>query len=167
MPECERPFYGRGYCRAHHARWKRHGDPRAAVPIQDRTSSGQGYSAALQRIHAARGPATGQSCAECGAPAALWSYDGTDPDERTHPARGCRYSPDPGRYRPSCRSCHHRAATRPRRAVALDVERAARLYRAGANSRGIGALLQASPSAVRAALRTHGVALRPGIRQRR
>lgn len=97
----------------------------------------------------------------------MWSYDGTDPDERTDPARGCRYSPDPDHYRPRCRSCHRRAPTRRRGTVALDVERAARLYRAGANSRGIGALLQASPSAVRAALRAHGITLRPGIRQRR
>lgn len=26
---CERPYYGRGWCRAHHARWLRHGDPLA------------------------------------------------------------------------------------------------------------------------------------------
>ena len=63
-----------------------------------------------------RGPASGRRCAGCAAPAACWSYDGTDPDERTDPARGYRYSLDLDRYQPRCRSCHRRADPRPRRA---------------------------------------------------
>ena len=101
--------------------------------------------------------------------AVLWSYDGTDPAERTDPARGCRYSLDPTRYRPRCRPCHQRATARgrdARGAVSLDVGRAARLYRAEASFRGIGALLHASPSAVRSALRAHGVEIRPAGRPR-
>src|SRR4051812_44328244 len=35
---CGRPHYGHGYCRAHHARWRRHGDPRAGSPIATRTA---------------------------------------------------------------------------------------------------------------------------------
>ena len=29
VPDCERPAYIRGWCRAHYARWQRHGDPTA------------------------------------------------------------------------------------------------------------------------------------------
>lgn len=96
----------------------------------------------------------------------MWSYDGTDPDERTDSARGYRYSLDLSRYRPLCRSCH-RHATGPGGAGPLDVERAAWLYRAGASSRGIAALLDASPSAVLRALRTHGVPIRDRGRRTR
>jgi hypothetical protein len=89
----------------------------------------------------------------------VWSYDGTDPDERRDPGRGCRYSVDPARYWPRCRSCHQRATAEGRAArvsIGLDVERVARLHRAGASVRGIGSLLRVSSAAVRAALRAHG-----------
>ncbi|MDQ4118708.1 MAG: hypothetical protein M3235_17360, partial [Actinomycetota bacterium] len=105
----------------------------------------------------------------CAAPAACWSYDGSDPDERTDPARGYRYSLDLDRYRPRCRSCHRRATVaqaQPRaRSGAVDSERAARLYRAGASVTGLAALLDVSRTAVHTALRNHGVPLRrPGQR---
>lgn len=118
-----------------------------------------GYCAMRQRLVTARGPAAAQPCAGCDRDAQLWSYDGTDPDERTDPVRGCRYSLDPARYRALCRSCHRRATARGA-AGPLDVERAAWLYRAGASSRGIAAVLDASPSAVLRALRAHGVPIR-------
>lgn len=166
---CGRPHHGHGYCRPHHARWQRHGDPQAEVPIGRRAASGDGYWASHGRVHSARGPATGHSCAECGAAAAVWSYDGTDPDERTAPTRGCRYSLDPARYRPRCRSCHQKTTAEGRAARSapeLDVERAARLYAAGASLRGIGSLLRVSPGAVRAALRAHGGHDHPSITNR-
>lgn len=159
---CGRPHYARGYCRAHHARWRRHGDPRAGVPIG---AAGASHRSARRRIRTQRGPATDQSCA-CGAPAVGWFYDGTDPDERTD-SRGHRYSLDPSRYRPLCRSCRPRAASRRKARAgmaAVDVERAARLYRGGATARGIGALLQHSPTTVLAALRAHGVPIRAPAR---
>lgn len=31
VPNCERRHYSRGYCQAHHSRWKRHGDPGPAM----------------------------------------------------------------------------------------------------------------------------------------
>jgi|GEM_PF-2694155 len=172
VPACDRPHQARGYCRAHYRRWQRHGDPRAEVPI----STEVGYRAAHERLRAARGAAAGQECAECGGQAVVWSYDGADPDERTEPARGRRYSLHPVRYRPRCRFCHRRAVV-DRGAVLpaargglaapdLDVERAGRLYRSGATARGIGALLRVSPHAVLRALRAHGVPIRPARRTR-
>ncbi len=165
---CGRPHYARGYCRAHHARWRRHGDPLAAVPIGAGRATGKSHRSACRRVRAERGPATGRCCAECGALAVVWSYDGTDPDERADP-HGRRYSLDPGRYRSRCRSCQRRATggRGARVGAGLDVERAARLYRAGATARGIGALLRQSPGAVLGALRAHGVAIRPAARSRR
>jgi len=99
----------------------------------------------------------------------VWCYDGADPAERVDP-RGRRYSLDPDRYRPSCRFCLRRAAAdrraafpRPRRRPRLDVERAARLYQAGASSRGLAALMGVSRDTVLRALRAHGVAIRPPV----
>ena len=105
-------------------------------------------------------------CAECGAPAVDWSYDGTDPAERIDPGRGYRFSLDPARYRPRCRSCHRRSTVaqrwpRPQSSRVVDVERAARLYRDGATARGIARLLGTSRTAVYTALRASGVAMRP------
>jgi hypothetical protein len=162
---CGRRHFGRGYCRTHHARWVRHGDPGADVPIERKTTGGTGYWSVHHRLSGERGPATAQRCA-CGAPAREWSYDGTDPDERTDPTRGYRYSLDPARYLPRCRRCHRRAtldraAPRTRAARVVDVERAARLYRAGASAPGIAALLGTSRTAVYTALRAHGVEIRP------
>jgi hypothetical protein len=149
---CGRSWYGRGYCRAHYVRWRRHGDPRAAVPIRRRRVGGGSYWSAHRLVTAARGPASAQRCAECGVSAVGWFYDGTDPHERTDPSRGLRYSLGRGRGRA---------------VEALDVERAARLYRAGASVHGIGGLLGASPGVVRAALRAHGLILRSNLRDQR
>lgn len=162
---CGRRHYGHGYCRTHHARWRRQGDPGATVPIEPKTTGGVGYWSACQRVKIERGPASAQRCA-CGRPALSWSYDGTDPDGRTDPTRGYRYSLDPARYMPRCRPCHRRvtldrATPRPRSASVVDGERAAWLYRAGASAPGIAALLGTSRTAVYTALRAHGVDIRP------
>lgn len=165
VSDCGRPHYGRGYCRAHHARWQRYGHPQADLPILEKTTGGVGYWACHERIKAQRGPASARRCAECGAAAVDWSYDGTDPDERTNPTQGYRYSLDPVRYRPRCRSCHRRATVaqrRPRSAspVVVDVERVVRLYRDGASAQGIADLLGTSRPAVYTALHAEGVAMR-------
>ena len=151
VADCSRRHYGHGFCRAHHARWRRHGDPQASMPIERKTTGGVGYWAAHQRVIAERGPAAAHRCA-CGAPAREWSYDGADPAERAYPARGWRYSLDPIHYLPRCRSCHRRATlarSPPRRPApsVVDVERVARLYRAGATAPGIAALLGTSRTA--------------------
>lgn len=158
---CGRPHHGRGLCRPHWDRFHRGADVRAE--IRDATAV-PGYCAMRQRLARVRGPAAAQPCTGCGSEAQVWSYDGTDPEERTDPARGHRYSLDPARYRPLCRSCHRRATGRGASGP-LDVERAAWLYRAGASSRGIAAVLDASPSAVLRALRAQGVSIRSRSRR--
>lgn len=163
---CGRRHYARGFCHPHWLRVRRRGDHHADVPIGARASTGTSYCSVRRRLRAEHGPASARRCAVCARRGWVWSYDGTDPDEHTDPARGYRYSLDLTRYRPRCRSCHRRASG-PGGAGPLDVERAARLYRGGASSRGIGALLDASPSAVLRALRTHGVPIRDRGRARR
>ena len=156
VPGCGRPHYGHGFCRAHHGRWRRHGDPRADLPIAAPATAEA--CSAFGRLTGACGrpaePPPGIGAAGCGGPAAVWCYDGGDPAERVDP-RGRRYSLDPARYRPSCRFCLRQAAVdrraafpRPRRRPALDVERAARLYRGGASSRGLAALMGVQRDAV-------------------
>lgn len=125
---------------------------------------GTSYPAALARVTARRGPVGELVCAECGAGAQCWSYDGTDPDERPRPGRGSFYSLDPGHYRPRCRSCHRRATVARGGGVVVlppeQIERVARLYRAGATLRGLAALLSVSPGVISAALRAARVELR-------
>lgn len=171
VPGCGRPHYGHGFCRAHHGRWRRHGDPRAEWPIAVPNTADAGLSvqSAHRRVRAARGAAAGHRCSGCGGEAAVWCYDGADPAERTDP-HGRRYSLNPNRYRPCCRFClrqavadRQAAAPRPRRRSPFDVERAAWLYAAGASSRGLAALMGVSRDAVLRALRAHGVAIRPPV----
>jgi hypothetical protein len=163
---CGRPHYGHGYCRAHHARWLRHGDPVAGAPIMTKISGGTSYWTIHKRLKDNRGAASAHACAECCAPAVVWSYDGRDPHEQIDPARGLPYSLDLDHYRPRCRSCHRRATPRRGRAP-LDIGRVARLYRSGASSLGIGALLHVSPSTVLAALRAANVLIRDPGRSKR
>jgi hypothetical protein len=62
------------------------------------------YKLAHLRISRLRGPARRQTCA-CGAPAAHWAYDHSDPDALTSDA-GQKYSMDPYRYVAMCVACH-------------------------------------------------------------
>lgn len=167
VPGCDGVHKARGYCRTHYRRWQRHGDPRPERPV---AGTGTSYRAVLARIRATHGAPEAQRCTDCGGAAAVWSYDGADPDERTETGRGRRYSLDPARYRPRCRFCHRRAALdrvapmpapSRRAAPALDVDRAVRLYTAGATASGIAALLRVSPDAVLRALRAREVPMRP------
>ena len=163
---CPRPHHARGLCRTHYERARRRRPrPRAARHL--------GYDAAHRRVRAARGRATDQPCESCGAPAAAWCYDCADPNELSD-ARGRHYSLDPDHYRACCRYCRRRAEVdrssplpivwqRP----ALDVEAAARLYCAGASSRGVAALMGVSRGVVLRALRTAGVPIRPPVAPRR
>ncbi|MEJ3652038.1 hypothetical protein WEH80_03375 [Actinomycetes bacterium KLBMP 9759] len=100
--------------------------------------------------------------------AVVWSYDGADPSERRD-ERQRRYSLDVARYRPCCRFCHRRTAVDRRAEVPsgvvamppeFDVDRAVRLYRAGAAASGIAGLLRVSPAAVLSALRARNEPIR-------
>lgn len=160
VPGCGRPHHARGWCRPHWRRARR-GAVRPDTPIRDGVGT-PGYFTVRRRLTAAHGPAAGRPCAECPRSACVWSYDGTDPDERTDPSHGYRYSLDPARYRPRCRSCHRRSTAAP-----LDAERVARLYRGGASSAGIAALLDVSPNTVLRILRANDVPIRSRTRRSR
>ena len=64
-----------------------------------------GTRAAHDRVRTDRGPATDYACTDCGRPAAHWSYDHRDPDERTSP-EGYPYSLNTEHYEPRCVPCH-------------------------------------------------------------
>jgi hypothetical protein len=166
IPGCGQGIRARGWCNTHYRRWQRHGDPGADIPVAPKSSDGSSYLCVRRRLQRERGSATATSCAECGVPAAFWSYAGGDPDERIDPARGVRFSLDLSRYRPRCRACHRRVAPR-RGGPRVDGERVVRLYRAGASSTGIASLLGVTPSAVLAVLHAAGEPLRAPGRPRR
>jgi hypothetical protein len=156
---CTAPVRARGYCTAHYRRWQRHGEPRADHPGRAQAPASVGYWSVRRQLRAERGPASAQQCADCGGSARDWVYDSRDPDERTDPRLGCRYSLDLSRYTPRCRSCRQRALATVR-GPRLDPERAARLYRAGASGPGIAAYLGVSRATVYRALRSYGVPIR-------
>lgn len=86
---CEKPVHARGYCRF--------------APGDE-----IGYGTAHERVRATRGSARDQVCVDCGSPAAEWSYDHNDPNEKIV-FRGryqVAYSVDPTHYQPRCLSCH-------------------------------------------------------------
>lgn len=110
---CEKEPKTRDWCDAHYGRWYRHGDPlgggaRSGPKRHDRP----GYDAAHARVYRARGRARQHAC-QCGAQAAQWAYDHTDPAPLVETLRNMigefaemTYSADPSRYVALCRSCH-------------------------------------------------------------
>ena len=92
LPGCGRPHLARGYCRAHYLRWQRHGTPLPDVPVVDRRYDTITYRAAHAQVRADRGPASAHRCTQCGQPAVMWCYDGTDPVAGTD-RRGRRFRP--------------------------------------------------------------------------
>ena len=141
---CGRPHVARGWCRAHYLRWCRHGDPRPDVPVLVR--DGTSRQSLLRRARAERGPAAARSCARCGGQAWCWTTSG-----------------DGTSIVPSCRSCLRLTGAR----VDVDVERAARLYRAGVTARAIAAVLGVGTTTLLRALRANGVDIRYGGRRPR
>ena len=96
-----------------------HPDPRSKGPEI-------GYSAAHQRVLAARGPAKDHRCAFCPEPARDWAYGHGCPDERADQhgkEAGRPYSPDPDRYLPACRA-HHGGLDRTHRETGQIIEAA-------------------------------------------
>jgi hypothetical protein len=65
-----------------------------------------GFGSLHKRLRKNRGLASQYSCVDCGEPAAQWSYDHTDPNEKIAKAGPHPYSTDPNRYHPRCKSCH-------------------------------------------------------------
>jgi hypothetical protein len=160
---CGRAVAARGCCSAHYDRWLRTGDPGRAQTRRHRNPDS--YWSVRARIRTQRGPASALACTDCGSPARDWSYDWTDPNEKTDPGRGYRYSTDLARYVPRCRSCHRRATRR--RGRALDVEQCVRLYRAGHTLAGIAQLTGHSRAEIRRALTEYGITIKPAHKRPR
>lgn len=71
------------------------------------------YPAAHRRLQRDLGKATEHRCADCGGPAAEWSYIGGAPDEARGGPQNCPYSHDSAYYQPRCHSCHRRRDYKP------------------------------------------------------
>ena len=109
----------------HYQRWRRHADP-YAVGVGGAALRGElnpnwsgddaSYFAVHLRLRRERGSASDFSCVDCGRPAAHWSYDNSDPNERIAPDLG-RYSVDTNRYAARCVSCHRIFDNSARRAL--------------------------------------------------
>jgi hypothetical protein len=133
---CPEKIRGLGYCTKHMTIFQRHGDPLKTVyeprgKYTECTTDGctnpplarglcydhyypenDTYEAVHRKIRALRGVARDLPCVNCGAAAAHWSYDHTDPDAITAAARDTgspvTYSLDIWRYEPRCATCHKR-----------------------------------------------------------
>jgi hypothetical protein len=111
---CDRPHAGRGFCELHYRRDRLSGDPHRVRTAPPRFGPAHGqwsgdaatYHASHHRVYRQRGAAATHQCQHCGSQAKDWAYDHTDPNENIH-SDGRRYSPDPARYMPLCRPCHH------------------------------------------------------------
>lgn len=68
------------------------------------------YEQAHHNLRHVRGPASTQSCLNCGDQAVHWAYRNTSPVELEGTLRGrpgkVRYSPEPADYDPLCVMCH-------------------------------------------------------------
>lgn len=113
LPDCDKPHSSLGYCKAHAAKQRRYGDPRAVRMGRGELNpnwSGEevGYIGAHKRVYRKHGSAKQHECADCSAPADQWSYNHDDPIERTELVNGTTvaFSTDPNHYSPRCFSCH-------------------------------------------------------------
>lgn len=99
-----------GVCRKHHLRIQRRDDPHfelRGAAVKAWTGDAATSGGVHQRIKKLRGSARHWCCSDCSCPAAHWSYDHSDPDEKIDPVRG-PYSLDLDRYQPRCVRCHKR-----------------------------------------------------------
>lgn len=105
-----------GWCQTHYHRWWRTGNPLGVK--QARGASGSDavswkgdditYFGAHCRVKRDRGSATIYPCLICRKPAAQWSYDHADANQKWATLNGqiVAYSTDPSHYHPLCRGCH-------------------------------------------------------------
>ena len=114
IANCNGTHAARGLCEKHYSRLKRTGQPHVRnARTYDRGPENVAwvgddvtYVGAHCRVKRLRGSARDHTCIDCGRPAADWSYDHADPNEK-HCAQG-PYSPDPDHYDPRCKRCHNR-----------------------------------------------------------
>lgn len=125
---CTKPDIRKGYCSMHGTRLDRHGDANRVVPPSERkyrrgerhprwVGDSPRYSALHMRLRKYRGPASSETCADCGGSADEWSYNYADPAERYEHVGGyvLAYSIDMSNYDPRCRMCHIRFDSNQRR----------------------------------------------------
>lgn len=106
---CNKQHHSHGLCRAHWYLWNRHGDPLIkGKPTGRPRQAIVGYEGAHYRVQAERGSASDHHCAECGATAAQWAYDYSDPAPLYGGRWNSPYSLDISRYSPMCVACHAR-----------------------------------------------------------
>jgi hypothetical protein len=89
--------------------------PRKSRPGRQPPRSDVGYVRAHQRVRDIKGQACEHLCCKCSEGATNWAYTNDDPNELVD-GQGLRYSLDPDRYVPMCRSCHLRFDAAHRRA---------------------------------------------------
>ena len=120
--KCDHKFYAKGMCNKHYHRWTRHGDPlivgKNQYTLQEnwgtRKDTCKKYRTAHARVQTARGKASNYLCAqECGAQAAQWAYDHSDPNELYDWVRRpegtwveAPFSLNVDHYTPMCIPCH-------------------------------------------------------------
>jgi hypothetical protein len=103
---CGRRHDAHGLCSMHSRRLRKHGDV-DFVPVgpeHHNWSENPTYGGAHLRIRTRRGPASSQTCVDCGNAATDWSYVGGAPDQRVE--NGLRYSATPDFYVARCKVCH-------------------------------------------------------------
>lgn len=113
-----------GLCPMHKTRERRHGNTETVLTPRFRrgaeshhwTGDGATYTAMHLRVRKARGRAAEHLCIDCRRPAAQWSYDRADPDQRQS-AEG-PYSVRIEHYEPRCVPCHKRFDLEATRATA-------------------------------------------------
>lgn len=98
----------RGFCEMHWKRWRLNGDPTVSRRSWRWLGDQVGYVGMHDRLRNASGPASDHPCADCGQPAADWSYDHRDADQKVEVrANGSLvYSTKIDHYQPRCVSCH-------------------------------------------------------------
>lgn len=89
---------------------ERYGIPRRKAAKRDQSRDRNlmwiGDAASYSAVHTRMGSASTHACVDCGESAEEWAYNGGCPRELICPRRQLRYSPDPERYSPRCKSCH-------------------------------------------------------------
>jgi hypothetical protein len=100
---CDQPMRKRTWCASHYAQWHSTG---MVAPFVWKWGSG-GYGPTHARLSRIMGPASAQSCVDCGDPAAEWSYSHNDPDEMVDKKLG-PYTYKTECYSPRCVLCHRR-----------------------------------------------------------
>ena len=158
---CDRPYYGKGLCQAHHRRQMRTGTPGPAEITTRRPRTARCTVEGCDQPHHALG--------YCHTHYTRWRRTGT-----VHPAtpptpRVCRVPGCGQRHyaRGLCRAHYRRWQQAGGVQPTLDITECAQLYREGASSTSLGRLYGRTPQTILTALRAAGVPIRTPGRHKR